>query len=397
MIDNYKKKILIKLVTKFENSKSFIGQNQVSQSFSVRISKLFKDYLEPSEYKLNEDVNEAVTELKDLKLVTAKLSSNHLYDKVFLNVEALDDIYNFLGINSKEKMNNQLFTMLKDYKEENYILSNYCEKQLYRLKINKPVKFFAGDFEEFDKILFAVKRILEINMELYIREFSIECYGDSKYFDKIKSKVESILCDYGDYKDKPTILENYNIVRTPTYVNFKGNAIVNINNQKINLNLLNSDIGVSSVMLQSINSIKVKAKKVITIENLTSFHRFNDRDYFVIYLGGFHNEVRRNFIKKLFNNNKDILYYHFGDIDAGGFYILNHLKVMTGVDFKPFKMDVETLSTHKKYTKCLTENDRVRLNQLKGSTFDQVIDYMLEKNCKLEQESIIDEELLSLQ
>ena len=59
---------------------------------------------------------------------------------------------------------------------------------------------------------------------------------------------------------------------------------------------------------------------------------------------------------------------------------------MTGIRFMPYRMDVETLKANLKYTKPLTENDRKRLLALKDSEFGETISYMLEHNCKLEQE-----------
>lgn len=75
--------------------------------------------------------------------------------------------------------------------------------------------------------------------------------------------------------------------------------------------------------------------------------------------------------------------------DAGGFYILEHLKRETGIEFQPYKMDLETLKEYQEYTKKLTINDRDRLIKLKESQFKEVIGYMLENDCKLEQEAII--------
>jgi hypothetical protein len=51
-------------------------------------------------------------------------------------------------------------------------------------------------------------------------------------------------------------------------------------------------------------------------------------------------------------------------------------------------MDLDTLIQYQNYSKSLTENDKVRLKRLRGSEFDEVIEYMLENNCKLEQEAI---------
>ena len=51
-------------------------------------------------------------------------------------------------------------------------------------------------------------------------------------------------------------------------------------------------------------------------------------------------------------------------------------------------MDVSTLMNYENYTKKLTENDRIRLQSLRDSEFKEVVEYMLENNCKLEQEAL---------
>ena len=118
-------------------------------------------------------------------------------------------------------------------------------------------------------------------------------------------------------------------------------------------------------------------------------YTYENNNDFVIYLGGFHNAVKREFIKKIYNSNPSKTYMHFGDIDAGGFYILKHLKTKTGVNFLPMKMDIETLQLYKDCVKTLSTEDRKRLEKLLGDNeFKDVIAYMLENDCKLEQENV---------
>ena len=64
------------------------------------------------------------------------------------------------------------------------------------------------------------------------------------------------------------------------------------------------------------------------------------------------------------------------------------MREKTGVPFKPLNMDIKTLSANLEHTKKLTENDEKRLKNLLGTEFDEVIRYMLENNCKLEQEAL---------
>jgi hypothetical protein len=114
-----------------------------------------------------------------------------------------------------------------------------------------------------------------------------------------------------------------------------------------------------------------------------------EEGYFVLYLGGFHNRVRRDFISMLHDQNSEAIFYHFGDIDAGGFLILEHLRRTTGIDIIPYNMDLDTLKKYEKMGKPLTENDRKRLGKLQEGQFSEIVDYMLEKNVKLEQEAIV--------
>ena len=54
----------------------------------------------------------------------------------------------------------------------------------------------------------------------------------------------------------------------------------------------------------------------------------------------------------------------------------------------PFRMKLESLLIYKYYTKMFTENDRTRFKNLLSGEFDTLINYMLEKECKLKQETI---------
>lgn len=179
-----------------------------------------------------------------------------------------------------------------------------------------------------------------------------------------------------------------NIVKNPGHVYFKGNGILTIAGQKLDFRKMNGDFAISSSLLDSVESIQVLGSSVITIENLTTFNAFDPSEMFAIYLGGYHNRVRREFIKKVYEQNREKTYYHYGDIDAGGFYILEHLKRKTGVIFQPYRMDRATLQENIEHTKKLTENDRKRLEGLRDSEYGSTIQFMLEENCKLEQEAL---------
>jgi hypothetical protein len=389
MMGRYEKRILNELLDKYENSKSFKGTNKVNQRFKVRISNLFPKYEDHSDYDLFRAVNEEVDVLARKGFVVPRVTGGGVIREVYLNVEVLEEVYRYINRVPRDDINARLEELISSYLGNGEILEEYLKEQLNRIEENRSVRFFSGDFEEFERILMAVRELEDLQGEQFIREFSVRLYNDSKAFGQIQGKVESILYDYGDFPEKDEILGNLNLMRTPTYVNFKGSGKVSLSGQEIDLSRLDSDIAISSSMLDKIELVQVFKGKVITVENLTSFHRFMEEGYFVLYLGGFHNRVRRDFISMLHDQNSEAIFYHFGDIDAGGFLILEHLRRTTGIDIIPYNMDLDTLKKYEKMGKPLTENDRKRLGKLQEGQFSEIVDYMLEKNVKLEQEAIV--------
>ncbi len=388
MINKYERTILNTLLDKYEKSKSFNGDNKINQRFFVKIVSLFPKYDDHSNYELFQAVNESIDVLVRKDLILAKISKANVCNEVSLNINNISQVYQYIGRTQKRDINNAVMILLAEYMDKNEILKRFCEAQIERIRANKSIQFFNDDLREFKSILVAVDNLLKVESETFVRDFSVRIFKDSKLLDQISPKIVNLLYEYGDFPEKDQVLENLNILKNPTYVNFKGAGAIVLSGQRINLDLLNGDIAISSSMLEDIESIEITGKMVVTVENLTSFHMAEKKDVFLIYLGGFHNRIRRDFIKKIYLQNPDMEYYHFGDIDAGGFYILEHLRKLTGVNFKPYKMDLDTLSQYRNYSKSLTENDKLRLKRLKGNDFDEVIEYMLKNDCKLEQEAI---------
>ena len=163
---------------------------------------------------------------------------------------------------------------------------------------------------------------------------------------------------------------------------------------------LNGDIALSTETLKGLEKVEVCGDRVITIENMTSFHDCDEAHALVIYLGGFHNHIKREFLKKVYRDNQDKSYLHFGDIDAGGFYIYEHLCRKTGIPFAMMNMGIEMLEAHKQEWNKLTVHDAKRLEDLKrildakdkaGIRFydyRDTINFMINNKCKIEQEQL---------
>lgn len=388
MIREYEKTMINKLLDKYEKSKTFTGTNKTKQSFNIRVGSVFPKYKDDANYQVFASINEAVDNLVRQSIVSAKTDTARVYDWVNLKLENLDRAYEYISRIPKKDINEAVLELIGKYKDKNDILAHYYKAQYERINLNKSIQFFNGNLDELENIMKAVDELLKVEIETFVRKFSVRVFRDSKVFEAIESKVISLMFEFGSFPEKDQVLGNLNIIKNPTYVNFKGVGKISIKGQVIDLSDLKGDIAISSSMLDDIDHIQVIGKGVIAIENLTSFHTFDSRDMLAIYLGGYHNTVRREFIKKLARQNPNTIFYHFGDIDAGGFYILEHLKTQTKVDFKPFKMDIETLKAYSQYTKALTENDKIRLGRLVNGHYGPVVKYMIENDCKLEQEAI---------
>lgn len=391
MINEIQKKVLNYLIDKYENSKTFTGENKTHQNFSADIGKMFSDYLDPSLYEFHNKVDESMDNLEYKKLIHITRKKNGLIDKVLLNQDTIEKTYEILDRFLRKDIQAELKSILNSVNTEyDSPLFKYIEAQKEKIGNNKEVEYFKGNFYDYRDLLDAINYIQKNENEILIRTLSVSLFKNSKKLESIQNEIESILFKYGDFESKETILAECGVMNTPTTVKMKGNAIINIAGQELDLSLIDGDIELSAKTLKEVRLVKVLGAKVISIENLTSFYEYDNKSDFQIYLGGFHNTTKRNFLKKIYAENENINYYHYGDIDAGGFYIYLHLCEKTQIPFKLYKMDINTLIQHKDKTLPLTKNDKNRLlNLLDRTDFDfyETIKYMLDNDCKLEQEA----------
>lgn len=395
-------KTIHSLLDKYEKSKTFLGENQVNQKFSRRITELFPEYQDDAEYDFFCDVNEALNELQKAGLISVHYQRAGIIKSVELNLLQLKQCYELVNRESRKVEHDWILEAMSQFREC-AVLNNYFDAQRVKISKNQKVEYFDGDKQDFLDLLTLVERICTNEEEQFVRDFSVRYFSDSKRVEALANKAQALMYQYGEYQDRESVLEECGIVKTPTYVCLKGNGRITLGDQIIDLSKLNGDMALSTASLKELDKIEILGDCVVTVENLTSFHDYNGVEDFVIYLGGFHNTTKRKFLVNLYEQNRDKEYMHFGDIDAGGFYIYEHLKLKTGIPFKTLYMNVETLKKYRSQTKTLTQVDRRRIESLlkkldvkyKGGKTDmdyrEVLRYMLDNNCKLEQEVLYDE------
>ncbi|MDY2699531.1 MAG: DUF2220 family protein [Lachnospiraceae bacterium] len=396
----YDKLILNKLLDTYESSSLSRGENERTIHIEVRFTKAFLPaYFDESSGEY-EKIHLIMQQLEDQKLLQILWKANkkgHVILKVRLNVEEVDRAYAYVKRVPKANRVADNIAMLEEMRKQTDtpVRKTFIEYLLARLRTNKPVKEFIqlDDLEETQKLLLAVQAVENNKKQLYLREFSIVTFQDSKIFEQMVGKVHRIFCRFDNEqksKDLAEWLSEHNIYQTPNFVYLKGEAGIRIREEEMSLSVFKQGLGVSGADIDEIEILKTtQIEKVVTIENLTTYFRWNEPDSLMIYLGGYHNAIRRNLLKKVYAAFPEAGYYHFGDIDAGGFEIYRDLCEKTGIPFQMYYMNLDILRRYEKYGKPLTDHDRKRLEAMQGQEdLQELIAYMLEHNVKLEQECI---------
>lgn len=401
-LNSRQKLILEKLLHKYESSKTYKGENAVRQSFSISPSDVYPNYDNDFEDPNSiEDFEKELNVLKTENLIEIEIKDRRV---IKIKAETSDDIWfkirSFLGVKEKKVLQQEELDFYKNFLSKNIIIANFCKAQVSRIENNKKAVY---PLEESANIIKLLDYILSNHPEILERELSIEILHDSKLWEKTyRTKVCKILYESGRFNETvdgledakeiyDTILEILNVYKNPSYIYFKGSAKIKFADGRILDVMQNKALALPSTEVSDIDEIDILNKTVMTIENLTSFNRVRGTDVFFLYLSGYHNSIKQVLLKKIFDQNqsKNILYYHFGDIDPDGFYILDNLRKKTGIDFKPYCMDIENLKKYQDYAKSFESNDTKKAESLiaAGKYFD-IATYMLNNKVKLEQEII---------
>ena len=355
-------------------------------------NKNMPDYVSEDSYKYEELIEESVSYLENKNFIKV-IKNKKRIDKVLLNLDFVLDIYKYLGIKTRKEKENLYKDIFNKYISSNLVAIFY-ELINNKFKSYKTYKSYFNTTEELEEILIVLSNLEKQEIEISKRTFSSKYLSNSKRLEQLESKIIKIIKECLNLFDNndEDILMRFNIVSNPTFIYIKGCGKFKINDCIIDLEKLKSELILSSNHLKNLEILSLNTKKVVTIENLTSFYDYKETNSLVIYLGGFHSQIRKEFLLKVKEFKKELEFFHLGDIDAGGFYILNHLIDDTGIKFKTSKMDILTLKLYKDSCNILTKEDRKRLSDLKNienlRDYYEVFDYMLDNDIKLEQENI---------
>lgn len=397
------KQILQRLLTKYESSKTYKGTNLLLQNFSIKPTDIFKEYDKDStDINAIEDFEKECNLLESEKLIQLDWKYERIIRiNAIATTENWKKIRTILGVKDKKQQKQDEIDFYTSFYEDinsEQIVKDFCKHQIERLENDKKAEYLQEDSK---KIISLLDFILKNKNEILERELSISVLANSKTWEeKYKRKVlkilrqsgyfDSLIEKFSDEKEiNQVILEECNVYSNPSYVYFKGNGKITFENGEFFTVYPDIPFALYSQSISKIMSFEIEDAKIMTVENLTTFNRIKESETFFIFLSGYHNSVKQKFLEKIYQQNSNKTYFHFGDIDPDGFFILENLKKKTHIDFNQYKMGIEELEKYSIFSRTLEDNDIIKAKSLieKGK-FVEIMNYMLEKNIKLEQEII---------
>lgn len=406
----YDEKILGSLLDRYERSLLYSGKNKVNRAVSMPVTtKTIPEYFDESALQY-EVIHQQLAQLEAegyVRLLWKNKKKGHILEKCELNLDHLDDAYRLLRRKPKTVKEQEILKICGDYQGKAKELDRFLAWIRQRIRDGESTQKYA-DMDaprEFKQLCCLILGILTNTEECFLRQFSIRHFHDSKLAEKEIARAVRIIAGFSEDErfaglETEEILAEYNIYRNPSWLMMKGNVSVRMAGDSfpadIDLRSFPGGLGISN---QDIDQIRWAADspvdQVVTVENLTSFHQWKvekDRPVLCVYLGGYHNQAKRMFLRKLHEAWPDAEYRHFGDIDCGGFRIWKDLCVRTGIPFKTLYMDLETYDRYSALGRKLTGQDQRTLRGMMDDPFfreqRELFARMLKVGVKVEQECI---------
>lgn len=390
--------ILEQLIDKYEKSQHFFKQE--SKRRVILNAKDFKLY-KSANYSEKVMVHEAVEALQKQGFISYQWyphEEGNLLDKVFLSPESIGEAYRIL---MRSPLALQLHCALEELQLLDsslpWVQSYKAEMQACLIQEKRFHRLLPDDAQKRGYLLKTLGALSMIS-ELTERLFSTQYLGNSKNFEQhVRSRLLTILKTYGEAElDDDQLLASVGIVRNYDELLLKGNLTIQVDGSWLDLEPFHYGTSLNPETIRRIQDIRLIGSSVLTIENKAVYYeriKQAKEDEIVIYLGGFFGKYTRHFIEKLYAAAPEAVFYHWGDIDLGGFMIYDTLKHILGERLHPLHMDLDTLTGAADNAMIFNEAYGERLakylDRHPDSEFTDVGRYMLEKRVRFEQEALI--------
>lgn len=398
------KHILNLLLDRYERSRHLRAPGESARGVFLRLDReTLPEYWDEVRFQRRPEINSAVQELVARGLVSVRHSpySAAEIERVDLNLAQIAAAYAAAGRVSRRTLELHLADGARGWAER------WAEPADWRHRFAAAVASAAGAGARLPAGLRAAEpgvleelcRLLEVlgptglAAEAPQRVLSQRTLGNSKRLEELKPRLLSCLREFwpGPLPEEDReALGELGIVENPQYVYLAGPVRLD----SLDLGAANSAVGLPTAFLERCTVAGLAADRVITVENLTSFHQVAAAlppRTLAVYLGGYHNRARRDLLLKLAGAGV-AEFRHWGDIDLGGFRIFVHLAERTGLGLQPLLMDLQTYRAHAAGGMAFSPQYGAELAALLAlpnfAVFAPVIREMLALQRRVEQEAV---------
>lgn len=414
--NRFSRKMLNLLLDKYEQSQTFQSGRPGKQRPQIKMTKssFNADYTDEMDFVKRQWMNEVLISLEQRQVLTLqwiKYQEFKEVDRIYLNWEMVRQSYSLSGrIPLRDKID-RLCEVLVPLKQHPWAwIVNWTVQTLAGLEQGKTMGLDVESPNEYEDIVQVLKQLpLMGEKVISLRLFSQQIFNDSKYLEKSVLKRLLSVVKQASKEHRETDeewLDLIGLTRNPQYVHFCGSLQFFIDKQSYLTTGLLGGIGLSQKTTELMTDLKTNARRIITIENLTSYHHWIERrerhgaEELVIYTGGFPHRSLQDFLKMLSmlkgENGELIQIMHWGDIDLGGIRIFEFIKSRLIPSLKSLWMDIETLQRLEQKASTITDTYAgqiaAALEDSRYECWKPLLKYMLEQNIRLEQEAILVED-----
>ncbi|MEW5953434.1 MAG: Wadjet anti-phage system protein JetD domain-containing protein [Bacillota bacterium] len=409
----YKHQLISALLDKYERSSFFREGTQPTRRIMLKLYDggltEFPQYdIEQPEKRML--LNRAVLSLYEARLVSYQWmrgEENHIIAKIWLNFENISFAYALIGRQPKSDTVDdvclELLEALDSVRSEwvKQFLSDVYDAISRKRSVGNRLPADKNERTDLFRAICFIDQLGET--EMLERVFSLQCFGDSKRFEKaVKSRLLGILSKYLDSEDDNTdeaLLRQVGITKYPEQFEFCGQVSMSFHCGTVDFShLMFGGVVNSADFQQGYLNVSPAIDRVLSIENRANYIEYiykqkNDHEL-VIYHGGQFSPAKRKFLRAVAASMSDTSHwYHWGDIDYGGFSMLARLRREIKHDVIPYRMDKSELIRYALFTASVQPQYIEKLCGLKqrselGDCLP-CIDYMIENRVKLEQEAML--------
>ncbi len=412
--------LLNRLLDKYERSGHCLPGRVSNRRISVSLNEAEFPYYQQNRRDRVEEVNAAVSRMKSEALVDFRYQKGYegwLIEKVFLNLDKVPEAYQAVGRKPISQKAGELLDVLENAckKSGRGWVRMFIQEEKERLRQTYKASRMLPDDPALARNLFTVLQASEKGSQL-MRVLSVQCFHDSKYLERnlisfllsIARHYEPDIVAYSRQGDEKLtdneVLTQIGILRYPEIFEFCGNINLTVMGIPVSAAPFLHGFCLQSETLADMRDMDLgEIRRVYFVENRTNYRalvlRGVPKNVLLVHHGGFYSPAHAVLFQKIVKAaEKGTEFYFWGDLDFGGFQMLERLRRNIVPHLRPYRMDSAQLYHYRKSGQRRSAEYLQKLKQFKAGTDNPDIqggmEAILETGVTVEQESMLDADIV---